>query len=102
MHRACRCDREYHAAVKVKIRDIIRRGGATPAKELAAQVNAVLAGWVNYYRVAIKYHDILLLPVAVKTPHTLNQSHRVPRQIEIDHDVAATLKVDAFAAGFRR
>lgn len=38
-------------AVKAKIRDLIRRGGATPAKMLVAQINAVLAGWVNYFRV---------------------------------------------------
>jgi RNA-directed DNA polymerase len=38
-------------AVKAKIRDIIRRGGATPAKALVAQINTVLAGWVNYFRV---------------------------------------------------
>ena len=38
-------------AIKAKIRDIIRRGGATPAKELVAQINTVLAGWVNYFRV---------------------------------------------------
>lgn len=38
-------------AVKAKIRDIIARGGATPAAELVKQVNATLAGWVNYFRV---------------------------------------------------
>lgn len=38
-------------AMKAKIRDIIRRGGATPAKELVLQINAALAGWVNYFRV---------------------------------------------------
>ncbi len=38
-------------AIKVKIRDLIRHGGATPAKMLVAQLNAVLAGWVNYFRV---------------------------------------------------
>jgi RNA-directed DNA polymerase len=38
-------------AVKAKIRDLIRRGGATPAKMLVAQINAVVAGWVNYFRV---------------------------------------------------
>jgi len=38
-------------AIKAKIRDLIRRGGATPAKMLVAQINPVLAGWVNYFRV---------------------------------------------------
>jgi len=37
-------------AVKAKIRDIIRRGGATPVKALVAQINTVLVGWVNYFR----------------------------------------------------
>src|SRR6266568_1905139 len=38
-------------AIKAKIRDIIRHGGATPAKMLIAQIKAVLAGWVQYFRV---------------------------------------------------
>lgn len=38
-------------AVKAKIRDIIRNGGATPAKELVSKINEVLAGWVNYFRI---------------------------------------------------
>lgn len=38
-------------AIKAKIRDLIRHGGATPAKRLVAQINAVLAGWVHYFRV---------------------------------------------------
>jgi RNA-directed DNA polymerase len=38
-------------AIKAKIRDLIRRGGATPAKEIVAHINAALAGWVNYFRV---------------------------------------------------
>ena len=38
-------------AIKAKIRDIIRHGGATPAKVLVARINAALAGWVNYFRV---------------------------------------------------
>lgn len=38
-------------AIKAKIRDIIRGGGATPAKALVARINAALAGWVNYFRV---------------------------------------------------
>jgi len=38
-------------AVKSAIRDIIRGGGSTPAKELVAEINRVLAGWANYFRV---------------------------------------------------
>lgn len=38
-------------AIKAKIRDLIRHGGATPAKMLVAQINAALAGWVHYFRV---------------------------------------------------
>jgi group II intron reverse transcriptase/maturase len=38
-------------AVKAKVRDIIARGGATPATGLVKQINATLAGWVNYFRV---------------------------------------------------
>jgi RNA-directed DNA polymerase len=38
-------------AIKAKIRETIRHGGATPAKMLISQINAILAGWVNYFRV---------------------------------------------------
>ena len=38
-------------AVKAKVRDIIARGGATPATEMVQRINATLAGWVNYFRV---------------------------------------------------
>jgi RNA-directed DNA polymerase len=37
--------------VKAKIRDIIRSGGATPVAIIVARVNAIVAGWVNYFRV---------------------------------------------------
>jgi len=37
--------------LKARIRDLLRHGGATPLKELIAQVNRVLAGWVQYFRV---------------------------------------------------
>lgn len=43
--------RNARKAVKTKIRDIIRHGGATPIPELVKRVNATLAGWVNYFRV---------------------------------------------------
>jgi RNA-directed DNA polymerase len=38
-------------AVKAKIRDVVGRGGATPMPDLVKQINATLAGWVNYFRV---------------------------------------------------
>jgi group II intron reverse transcriptase/maturase len=38
-------------AIKAKIREIIRKGGATPMKTLVSRINATLAGWVNYFRV---------------------------------------------------
>ena len=37
-------------AVKAKVRDIIARGGATPAAEVVKRINATLAGWVTYLR----------------------------------------------------
>jgi RNA-directed DNA polymerase len=38
-------------AIKATVRDILRHGGATPAKELVQRINRALAGWVNYFRV---------------------------------------------------
>ena len=38
-------------AVKAKLREIIQRGGAMVAAALVARLNAVVAGWVNYFRV---------------------------------------------------
>ncbi|MFB6367821.1 group II intron reverse transcriptase/maturase [Paenibacillus elgii] len=38
-------------AVKARIREVIKSGGAKPAKEIVKQVNATLSGWVNYFRV---------------------------------------------------
>lgn len=38
-------------AIKATIRDIIRGGGAAPAKTIISRINAALAGWVNYFRV---------------------------------------------------
>ena len=37
-------------AVKAKVRDILARGGATPATKVVERINATLAGWVNYFR----------------------------------------------------
>jgi RNA-directed DNA polymerase len=38
-------------AIKAKVREIIRHGGAIPVKTLIERINATLAGWVNYFRV---------------------------------------------------
>ncbi|WAH35620.1 group II intron reverse transcriptase/maturase [Alicyclobacillus dauci] len=38
-------------AIKARIREIIQNGGAKPAKDVVKQVNAILTGWVNYFRV---------------------------------------------------
>ena len=38
-------------AVKARVRETLRQGGATPLKELIAHLNTVLQGWVQYFRV---------------------------------------------------
>ena len=38
-------------AIKTKIRDIIRGGGAAPANEIVARINIALTGWTGYFRV---------------------------------------------------
>jgi group II intron reverse transcriptase/maturase len=38
-------------AIKTKIREIIKNGGASPTKEIIAKINEAVAGWVNYFRV---------------------------------------------------
>jgi RNA-directed DNA polymerase len=38
-------------AIKAKVRDIIRRSGSTPMPKVIKQINASLAGWVQYFRV---------------------------------------------------
>jgi group II intron reverse transcriptase/maturase len=43
--------KKARSAVKARIREIICNGGATPVKKIVADVNGVLAGWVNYFRV---------------------------------------------------
>jgi len=43
--------KKARTAVKAKVRDIIAGGGATPMPVLVKQINATLAGWVNYFRV---------------------------------------------------
>ena len=42
--------------VKARIRELIQNGGATTAKDIVKQVNATLAGWVNYFRVGNSSH----------------------------------------------
>lgn len=43
--------KKTRVAIKAKIREIIQRGGATPAKALVQRLNAAVRGWVNYFRV---------------------------------------------------
>jgi RNA-directed DNA polymerase len=38
-------------ALKARVRELLRREGATPLKELIAHLNTVLTGWVQYFRV---------------------------------------------------
>jgi len=38
-------------SMKTKIREIIKRGGSLPAKEIIKNINTSLTGWVNYFRV---------------------------------------------------
>ena len=38
-------------AIKAEIRNLIKMSGATPMKEIVEEINAKLAGWVNYFRV---------------------------------------------------
>jgi len=38
-------------AVKARIRESIQNGGAKSAKDIVKHVNAILNGWVNYFRV---------------------------------------------------
>ncbi len=38
-------------ALKARLRDLLRYGGALPLKEVIAQLNRLLAGWVQYFRV---------------------------------------------------
>jgi len=37
--------------IKAKIREIIKQGGATPAKEIIIEINVTLAGWVKYFHI---------------------------------------------------
>jgi len=43
--------KQARKAIKAKIRELIRRGGALPLKDLVKRINAVLRGWVRYFRV---------------------------------------------------
>jgi group II intron reverse transcriptase/maturase len=37
--------------IKARVRELLRHSGSTPLKELIAQLNLILAGWVQYFRV---------------------------------------------------
>lgn len=37
--------------IKAKIREEIKQGGSKPAKQIIKRINALLRGWVNYFRV---------------------------------------------------
>lgn len=43
--------KKARTAVKARIRELIQNAGAKPAQDLVKQINAVLTGWVNYFRV---------------------------------------------------
>ncbi|PDY74411.1 group II intron reverse transcriptase/maturase [Bacillus cereus] len=43
--------KKARTTVKAKIRELIQNAGAKPAQDLIKQINAVLTGWVNYFRV---------------------------------------------------
>lgn len=38
-------------AIKARVRETIQNGGAKPAKDIVKQVNAIVSGWVSYFRV---------------------------------------------------
>ncbi len=37
--------------IKARLRELLQHSGSTPLKELIAQLNLILAGWVQYFRV---------------------------------------------------
>ncbi|MGM8366041.1 group II intron reverse transcriptase/maturase, partial [Virgibacillus sp. W0181] len=43
--------KKTRTALKAKIREVIQNGGAKPAEDIVKQINQILAGWVNYFRV---------------------------------------------------
>lgn len=43
--------KKARTAVKARIRELIKSRGSKPAKDIVKKVNAVLSGWVNYFRV---------------------------------------------------
>src|SRR4051812_15642181 len=46
--------------------------------------------------------DLVLLAVAIQSPHPLVESHRVPRKVNVDKAVAALLKINALATSLGR
>jgi RNA-directed DNA polymerase len=67
-------------AIKGKIREIICHGGATPAKDLVKRVNAVVAGWVAYFRVgnaSLAFSEVRdYLEMKIRTLLTRRKHHR--------------------------
>lgn len=43
--------KKARTTLKARIREVIRNGGAKPAEDIVKQINRILAGWVNYFRV---------------------------------------------------
>jgi len=43
--------KKVRLAIKAKIRETIRNGGATPIKDLVYKINIAVGGWVEYFRV---------------------------------------------------
>jgi RNA-directed DNA polymerase len=69
-------------ALKARLRELLRRGGATPLKDLSAQLNAVLAGWVQYCRVgnASRAFSEIRAYVAMKVRTLLTRRKRRPKR----------------------
>lgn len=43
--------KKARTALKARIRQVIQNGGAKPAEDIVKQINRILTGWVNYFRV---------------------------------------------------
>lgn len=43
--------KQARLAIKARLRELLRHVGALPLKEVIAQLNLILAGWVQYFRV---------------------------------------------------
>src|SRR5258708_3632999 len=58
------------------------------------QVSLVVAG-------KVKGVDIAFLPVAINAPVALLKAHRVPGDLQVDHETAGDLQTNAFRDGIR-